>query len=229
MYRAPAGGRHFSGYVMKEWTPGPYFSVIPVFQHPHSDENTGIDTRVYDITIYDETGSALCFMDKLELRNSGNTNTGWGGRESSSGGWGSGGCWGSSSKNDDVTDKTKPTTQKTVDTLQFRPHRIAPGVRRVLGGAHPKMLRIRLLLGRAHRAAVGVHPVPSLTRVVGGVPPARTPTPLIQTLRFRPRRITPGVHQVPHAKGTLDSSATGWGSSGNAWGSSSWGSSNESA
>ena len=146
MYRAPAGGRHFSGYVMKEWTPGPYFSVIPVFQHPHSDENTGIDTRVYDITIYDETGSALCFMDKLELRNSGNTNTGWGGGESSSGGWGSGGCWGSSSKNDDVTDKTKPTTQKTVDTLQFRPHRIAPGVRRVLGGAHPKMLRIRLLL-----------------------------------------------------------------------------------
>ena len=26
------------------------------------------DTRVYDITIYDETGSALCFMNEFELR-----------------------------------------------------------------------------------------------------------------------------------------------------------------
>ena len=194
---------------------------------------------------------------------SGNTNTSWGGGESSSGGWGSGGGWGSSgnasysggggwgssSKNDDATDKTKPTMQKTVDTnppvqvslnnawgssstgwgssgsgwgsssknndtadkirptrqktadtdLWFNPHRITPGVHRAPHGAHQKILQSRLPLGGVHQATVGAHPVMSLARaVVDGVPPARTPTPLIQTLRSRPRRITPGDHQVPH-------------------------------
>ncbi|KAF9653249.1 hypothetical protein BDM02DRAFT_3182788 [Thelephora ganbajun] len=48
LYGTPApGGRLFSRYVMKEWTP---------------------DTRVYDITIYDEMGSALCSMNEFELR-----------------------------------------------------------------------------------------------------------------------------------------------------------------
>lgn len=32
------------------------------------DGNTGIDTRVYDITVYDEAGSVLCFMGDFELR-----------------------------------------------------------------------------------------------------------------------------------------------------------------
>ena len=41
--------------------------------------------------------------------------------------------------------------------------------------------------------------VTPLTRVVvDGVPPARTPTPLVQALRSRPHRVTPGDHQVPH-------------------------------
>ena len=44
------------------------FVFFPLFLVLCTDGNAGIDTRVFDFTVYDETGSTLCFMNRFELR-----------------------------------------------------------------------------------------------------------------------------------------------------------------